>query len=106
MIDITGIVVSLLVVLGTVITIYLIPYIKERYTKEQLNKACSWARIAVNAAEQLTKSGVINPEERKDYVMQFLESKGIKLNLDEVSVIVESFVNELPELIIDDKEVE
>lgn len=100
-IDLTEIVVALLGILGTIISTQLIPYLRERYTKEQLEKAVTWGQIAVNAAEQLMKSGVIKPEERKDYAMKVLQSKGIKLDLDQMSDIVESFVLELPSKLVD-----
>jgi len=100
-IDLTEIIIALLGVLGTIISTQLIPYLRERYTKEQLEKAVTWGQIAVNAAEQLMKSGVIKPEERKDYAMKVLQSKGIKLDLDQMSDIVESFVLELPSKLVD-----
>lgn len=100
-IDITEVVISILTIIGTIITSQLIPFLKERYTNEQLQKAVTWGQIAVNAAEQLMKSGVIKPEERKDYAMQVLQSKGIKLDIDQMSDIIESFVLELPSKLVD-----
>lgn len=102
-IDVTQLALALLSIIGTIVTTYLIPYLKEKYTKEQLEKAVTWGQIAVNAAEQLMKSGVIKPEERKDYAMKVLMSKGIKLDIEQLSDIVEAFVLELPSNLLKEK---
>lgn len=106
MIDITNLAIGIVTVISGIIAAYLIPYLKERYTKEQLEKALSWANIAVAAADQLAKSGVINLEDRKYYAMKVLESKNIKLDIEALSDIVEACVLGLPKLIIDEKETE
>lgn len=96
-IDLTEIVIALLGVTGTIITSYLIPYIREKYNKEELEKVISWCRIAVNASEQLAKSGAINLDDRKEYAMKkVLNNKGIKLNIEQISDIIESMVLEIP----------
>lgn len=105
-IDLTQLALALLSIIGTIVTTYLIPFLREKYTKEQLEKAVTWGQIAVNAAEQLMKSGVIKPEERKDYAMQVLQSKGIKLDIEQLSDIIEAFVLELPKSITEDDESE
>ena len=97
--DLTDLIIALLGLLGTFITIKVIPWIKTKYTKDELEKAMMWAQVAVNAAEQLAKNGTIKLEERKDYAMKILENNGIKLDADQISNIVESFVLELPDLI-------
>ena len=104
MIDLTNIAISVLTIIFGLISIYVIPYLKEKYTKEQLEKACAWSKIAVGAAEQLAKAGVIDPEDRKYYAMKVLESKNIKLDLDQLSDIVESYVLELPTLLTSESE--
>lgn len=104
MVDITGIACAALTLLFAIIAIYLIPYIRSKYSKDQLEKACDWAKIAVNAAEQLAKSGKIDPDERKDYAMNLLKEKNIKLDVYELDDIVESFVRELPNFILADDE--
>ena len=106
MIDITDLVISVLTVIFGIISYYVIPYLKEKYTKEQLEKACSWAKIAVSAAEQLAKSGIIDPEDRKYYAMKVLESKNIKLDVEQLNDIVESYVLELPKLILENHDSE
>jgi Na+/glutamate symporter len=102
-IDLTPIALALISIIGTIITTYLIPYLRERYTKEQLEKALIFGKIAVDSAEQLAKSGVIKPEERKEHAMnvltEFLKSKNIKLDIGQINNIIESFVVQLPKFI-------
>lgn len=104
MFNLTELAICVLALIGTFITVKVIPYLHERYTREQLDYALMWGEIAVNAAEQLAKSGVIKAEERKEYAMKVLEEKGIKLDFDELSDIIEAFVAELPSLITETPE--
>ena len=99
-IDVTQLAVSIITILLSLVSIYVIPYLKERYSKEQLEKAFAWAEVAVNAAEQLAKVGLIKPDERKDYAMKVLEDKGIKLDIDQLSDIIEAFVRKLPDSVL------
>ncbi len=109
-IDLTPIALALISIIGTIITTYLIPYLREKYSKEQLDKVIIWGKIAVNSAEQLAKSGVIKPEERKERAMtvltEFLKSKNIKLDISQIDNIIESLVIQLPEFITKDNETE
>ena len=102
--DFTDLVIAVLGILGTVITVKVIPWIRLSINKEELEKALMWASVAVKAAEQLAKTGEIKMEERKDYAMKYLLDKGIKLDIDQISNIVESFVLELPELVLKENE--
>ena len=100
MLDITDLAVSILTILAGFVTFKVIPYLKAKYTIEQLEKAFKWGEIAVHAAEQLAKSGVIDVNERKEYAMNILQKKGINLDIDQLTAIVESFVYDLPDLIL------
>ena len=102
MVDITPIAVAILTVIFAVITVFVIPYLRSKYSQSDLEKALTWAKIAVNAAEQLAKKGAIDPDERKDYAMAVLEEKNIKLDLYELDDIVESFVRELPKFVLNE----
>ena len=93
MYDITPIVNGMLAVLGALVTCILIPYIKSKTTAEQQKNLMDWVRIGVQAAEMLYKHG--NGAEKLQYVIDFLESKGFKIELDEIQPIIESAVLEL-----------
>ena len=103
LVDLTPLVISVIMVFIVAITTYIAPYIKSyiktKLTAEQTQNLFMWTEVAVKAAEQLCKSGVIKKEERKEHVLNFLHSKGLTINLDEVETLIESFVKDLPPLI-------
>lgn len=101
-IDLTQLAIALLSIIGTIITSYLIPYIKQKHSKEELEKVMILAKIAVNAAEQLAKTGIIDLSERKEYALNVLKEKGVTLDIEQLSDIIESFVLELPKGITKD----
>ena len=98
-VDLTPLVIAIIMVFIIAITTYIIPYIKTKMSIEQTQNLFMWTEVAVKAAEQLCKSGVIKKEERKKHVLNFLHSKGLTINLDEVETLIESFVKDLPPLI-------
>ncbi|MCM1544272.1 MAG: phage holin family protein [Ruminococcus sp.] len=92
-IDITPILQVLLTLLSAIMTTCIIPLIKTRLTEEKQEKLKFWVEIAVKAAEQIygSKAG----QQKKEYVVQFLLSKGIVFDVDEVSAMIEGAVFEL-----------
>lgn len=96
-IDFTPIIEALITLISTVITIFILPkvtsYLKEKLTAEQQSKLREWVKIAVAAAEQLygSKTG----QQKKEYVVAFLLSKGIVFDVDEVTALIESEVYNL-----------
>lgn len=95
-IDITQIAVAIIGVLGTIITAFVIPLIRSRLNESQQAKLQQWIQIAVSAAEQLSKTGVISKNGRKEYVLNFLESHGFTIDLDEIDAMIEAAVYDLP----------
>lgn len=94
-IDYTEIIGGIITVLSAVITTFLIPYLKEKLSQEKLQKLSYWVKIACQAAEQLygSKTG----QQKKEYVVAFLLSKGIVFDVDEVTALIESEVYKLTE---------
>lgn len=92
-IDYTELLQALIALLATMITTFLIPYIKKKLSTEKVEELSNWVGIAVKAAEQIygSKTGT----EKKEYVLSFLNSKGIKFDVDEVSALIESEVYKL-----------
>lgn len=96
-IDLTPIFQALILLISSVITIYILPKVKavltEKLSAEQRENLKKWVRVAVAAAEQLygSKKG----QEKKDYVVSFLLSKGLVFNIDEVTALIESEVYKL-----------
>lgn len=102
MVNVTPIALSVLALISTIVTIFVIPVLKQKLSAEQREELVKWVDIGVNAAEQLCRSGVIEKDERKKYVQDFLESKGFTINTDEVENAIESAVRQLPSLIVKD----
>lgn len=94
MTDITPIVAIIIALIFAVITIIIAPWIKSRTTSEQLTQIMSWVNIAVLAAEQLFK-GVGRGEEKKQYVIDFLKSKGYYIDAEKIEAMIEAEVAKL-----------
>lgn len=61
---------------------------------EKLDTIKFWVNIAVEAAEMIYV-GTGRGQEKKDYVVQFLNSKGFTLNVTEIENLIEAAVMEL-----------
>lgn len=94
MIDLTPIITAVLTLIISLISAFLIPYIKAKTTDEQLKTIKLWVQVAVQAAEMLYV-GSGRGEEKKKYVLDFLNSKGFTLNTEEIDNLIESAVLEL-----------
>lgn len=95
-IDLTSIIVALIGVLSTVITTVLVPYIRTKLSVEQQKKLQGWIQVAVSAAEQLSKTGIIDKKDRKQYVLDFLNRHGMTADMDLIDTMLEGAVYDLP----------
>ena len=91
--DVTDIAEALVVLISALITTFVLPYIKQKLSDEKRQKLIFWIETAVKAAEQLygSKAG----QQKKEYVVAFLLSKGIVADIDEVTALIESEVYKL-----------
>ena len=91
--DITDIIEAVVVLLSALVTTFLLPYIRQKLSDEKRQKLIFWIETAVKATEQIygSKTG----QQKKDYVVAFLLSKGIVANVDEVTALIESEVYKL-----------
>lgn len=89
-IDYTELLQAIIALLATLITTFLIPFIKKKLSAEKVEELRKWVGVAVKAAEQLygSKTGT----EKKEYVVAFLASKGIVFDVDEVNAMIEAEV--------------
>lgn len=94
MVDLTQIIVAVLSFMLSLVSAFLIPYIKEKVTAEQFATIKLWVKVAVQAAEMLYV-GSGRGEEKKKYVVEFLNSKGFTLNTEEIDNLIEAAVLEL-----------
>lgn len=94
MIDLTPIVQAGVVLIAAVITTFVVPYIKQKTTEQQRKQIAAWTKIAVAAAEQIY-SGPGRGDEKKKYVLDFLNEHGYAIDLDAINALIEAAVLEL-----------
>jgi len=94
MVDVTNIVQGVVLILVAVVTGFLIPYIKKKTNLEDYNGIMFWVKLAVQAAEQIyNKDG--QGEIKKEYVLHYLESKGLHIDENSLDSMIESAVYEI-----------
>lgn len=91
--DVTSIVRALIALCAVFITAIVIPYIKVKYSNEDIAEFMAWVEIGVKAAEQLYNQ--TDGSAKKAYVLEFLSSKGYRVDDVEVENAIESAVLEL-----------
>lgn len=92
--DMTKVLASVITLIFAIISTFVLPYIKEKIDADKLEKVKSWVKIAVQAAEMIyTESGM--GKDKKNYVLQFLNEKGITMDYDSINNLIESAVLEL-----------
>lgn len=92
------IILSLIPVLGAIVTYFIIPFLKEKIGAEKLAQYKEWATLAVKAAEMLwTESGM--GESKKQFVVDYLNNmfneKKVVITEEQLNVLIESAVQEL-----------
>lgn len=84
----------LIPILGAILTYLIVPFLKSKTTKEQRDNIYFWVKIAVGAAEQIyAEKG--QGKLKKEYVVDFLVNKGVKITIQELDVLIEAAVKEL-----------
>lgn len=102
MIDLTPIILCVIAVIGIVISVRVIPILKNKYSKQELEKMLQLVRIAVYAAQQLLRDKT--GEERKQYVLDFLAKHGYDVDDEAVLNAIEAEVLALHEALVGDDE--
>lgn len=94
MTDLTPIVNAVIALIAAIVTTFLIPWIKSKIDAAKLAQIVEWVGIAVRAAEQIyNESGM--GEKKKQYVLNFLASKGFTLDPDSINAMIEAAVKDL-----------
>lgn len=99
MIDLTQIIIAVIGLLAAIITRYVIPYIAGKIDADKRDKAIFWTKLAVEAAEKIFKEEGMGAT-KKQYVKEFLESKGFILDDKEIDIAIESAVLEMQHAIV------
>ena len=87
-------------VLGTILTLYVIPYFKELIGNEKLAKYQEWVTMAVKAAEMIfTEKGM--GVQKKEYVVKFLTEQFNKnkvvITEEQLNILIEAAVKQMKE---------
>lgn len=93
MINLTPLINAVIAILAAVLTPRLVAWLKAKTTAEQRNTMQAWAKIAVAAAEQGYDRD--RGKLKKQYVREFLATKGFDVDLEELDAAIEAAVLEL-----------
>lgn len=102
-INITPIIQALIALVATLVSVFLIPYIKRKVGAENMAEFLRWVDIAVAAAEQLYDSA--DGKKKKEYVLAYLEGKGVSFDMADVDMAIEAAVNKLHNELYGEKKV-
>lgn len=93
MINLTPLIEAVIALLAALITMYLLPWIKEKFSAEQLQKARVWIEIGVYAAEKAYGAG--NGDSKLRYVEDLLKQKGIALDTMALKAMVDAEIKKM-----------
>lgn len=93
MLDFTPLFEAIITLLAAIITMYVVPWIKTRYSEDQLNKIKSVVDIAVYAAEKAYGAG--NGDKKLEYVETILKAYNIKLDTARLRVLVDASIKKM-----------
>lgn len=96
MIDLTPVFNAVIALAAALATAFLIPWIRSKTTAEQRDELLIWVDIAVAAAEQIF-AGSGRGEEKKAYVLKFLEERGFKVDFESLDMLIEAAVKKMKE---------
>lgn len=92
------IILALIPVLGTIITVYVIPLLKEKIGNAKLKKYEEWAKLAVQSAEMIFKAQGMGTD-KKAYVVKFLNEmfnkKKVVITEEQIEILIESCVKQM-----------
>lgn len=98
MTDLTVIIVAAIGLLCAVAGAFLIPLVKSKLSAAELAELLKWVEIAVAAAQQLYHQ--LDGSKRKEYVLDFLESKGYDVDSQAVDSAIEAAVLKLHQQLV------
>ena len=97
--DITLILELIIKLIAALITIFLIPKLKEliaaKVSESNQKKIIRWVELAVQAAEEAERSGLIDKKAKYQYAKTFLEARGVTFDADTMQALIDSTVWEL-----------
>lgn len=94
MINITPFIIAIITLVTTLIGSVLVPFIRSKTTAQQQDTIKMWVDIAVMAAEQLYQGSKLG-QQKKLFVLEFLETRGFHIDIEAIDSLIESAVYEL-----------
>ncbi len=95
MTDITTVLMLIVEIAALLISVLLIPYIKEKRGAAKLGQLDKWLEIACNAAEEAARKGLIDKAAKYGYALEFLEARGITFDAKAMQAMIDAKVWEL-----------
>ena len=97
--DITVILELIIKLIFAAITIFLLPklraLISEKVAESDQKKIIRWVELAVQAAEEAERSGLIDKKAKYTYALDFLEKRGVTFDPDTMQALIDSTCWEL-----------
>ena len=97
--DITVILELMIKLIFAVLTIFVVPKLKEllaaKVAESDQKKIIRWVELAVQAAEEAERSGLIDKKAKYQYAKDFLEKRGVTFDADTMQALIDSTVWEL-----------
>lgn len=93
-VDLTPIFDAVITLVTLLISSFFIPWLKIQAGEAKFAEIEKWTKIAVNAAEMIYKESGMG-EAKKQYVVNYLNARGYKLDMDTVETLIEAAVLEL-----------
>lgn len=97
--DITPILEIVIKLIATLITLFLIPKLTElmkaKVSEADQKKIIRWAELAVQAAEEAERAGLIDKKAKYQYAKDFLEKRGVTFDADTMQALIDSTCWEL-----------
>ncbi len=92
-VDLTQIILAIIALLGTVVTTFVIPLLREKLSEKQQETLNKLIDIGVYAADQLYN--MEQTAEKKSYVQNLLIEKGYNVDLESIDAAIEATVKKL-----------
>lgn len=92
-VNITDIILAIITLITALVSAFVIPWAKKKVDAEKMTDFLRWVEIGVAAAEQLYNT--FATREKKEYVIDFLNEKGLTYNELEVDAAIEAAVIKL-----------
>ena len=97
--DITVILELIIKLIFAAITVFLLPKLKalisEKVAESDQKKIIRWVELAVQAAEEAERAGLIDKKAKYTYALNFLEKRGVTFDPDTMQALIDSSCWEL-----------